>query len=104
MLLPWPQAVTQRLGRAILWAAPFLMKTLSVAGTVAMFLVGGGIITHGIPWLHHLIQNAAAHSAGFAPVVPLLLDGVCGLIADAIVLLLFNAVQKLRGKTAASHS
>jgi hypothetical protein len=97
-------AFTQGIGRAILWAAPFLMKTLSIAGTVAMFLVGGGIITHGIPWLHHLIENVAANSGSFALGVPSLLNGICGLIAGTIVLLLFNALQKFRGKTAAGHS
>jgi hypothetical protein len=69
-----------------------------------MFLVGGGIITHGIPWLYQMIENAAAHSGHFAPIVPALLNGVCGLISGTIVLVLFNTFQKLRGKTAASHS
>ena len=48
------------LGRGILRAAPWLMKALSVAGTAAMFLVGGGILVHGVPWLHHGIEAAAA--------------------------------------------
>ncbi|NQX01480.1 DUF808 domain-containing protein, partial [bacterium] len=55
-------AVPRNLGRAILWFAPFLMKTLSILGTAAMFLVGGGIVTHGIPWLHHAIEQAATQS------------------------------------------
>lgn len=100
-------ALQQRLGRAILWAAPFLMKTLSIAGTAAMFLVGGGIVTHGIPWLHHAIEHAAdslKHAGGLvawlAPIAPSLLDGLCGLIAGTLVLLLFNGIQKLRGKSA----
>ena len=78
----------QRLGRAILWAAPWLMKSLSVLGTAAMFLVGGGIITHGIPWLHHAIEHAAGLGGVLAPVIPSLLDGLCGLIAGTLVLLL----------------
>jgi uncharacterized protein len=41
-------------GKALLWFAPRLMKTLSILGTIAMFLVGGGIIAHGWPWLHHV--------------------------------------------------
>ncbi len=54
------------LGRGILRAAPILMKGLSIAGTVAMFLVGGGILTHGIPALHHWIlhlERGARHPA-----------------------------------------
>lgn len=100
-------AVPRRIGRAILWAAPFLMKTLSVAGTIAMFLVGGGIITHGIPWLHHVIEHAADSlklaggiGAIFATVTPALLNGICGLIAGALALLVFSGIQKLRGKSA----
>lgn len=86
----------QLLGRAILWAAPFLMKSLSVLGTAAMFLVGGGIITHGIPWLHHAIEHLAGMSGVLAPVVPALLDGVCGLVAGSLVLLIVTGVQKWR--------
>ncbi len=93
-------ALSQRLGRGILWAAPFLMKTLSVLGTAAMFLVGGGIVTHGIPPLHHAIEHLA-HGAGFlAPVIPLLLNGLCGLVSGVVVLVLISWIQKLRGKTA----
>ncbi|MGL4400177.1 MAG: DUF808 domain-containing protein [Luteolibacter sp.] len=96
-------ALSQSLGRAILWAAPFLMKTLSVLGTAAMFLVGGGIVTHGIPPLHHAIQHLAEGTGIFAPVIPLLLDGLCGLVSGVIVLLLFSWIQKLRGKTASAE-
>lgn len=92
-------ALSQGLGRGILWAAPFLMKTLSVLGTAAMFLVGGGIVTHGIPPLHHVIEHVA-HGAGFlAPIIPLLLDGLCGLVSGIIVLAVFSGIQRLRGKT-----
>ncbi len=72
------------LGAGILRLAPWLMKGLSVAGTAAMFLVGGGIIGHGIAPLHHAVQALAAASA-----VPLLLslvaDAVTGIVAGAIV-------------------
>jgi uncharacterized protein len=96
-------ALSQGLGRAILWAAPFLMKTLSVLGTAAMFLVGGGIVTHGIPPLHHAIQHLAQSAGVFAPVISLLLDGLCGLVSGVIVLVLFSSIQKLRGKTASAQ-
>ena len=103
-------ALQQKLGRAILWAAPFLMKTLSVLGTAAMFLVGGGIVTHGIAPLHHAIEHLAeslAKSGGFvgwiAPITPTLIHGLCGLIAGALVVLLFTVYQKLRSKSPAAH-
>lgn len=85
-------AFARRTGGAILWAAPFLMKSLSVLGTAAMFLVGGGIVTHGIPFLHHFIE----HSGG--PLVASLLNGLFGLVAGMIVLLVYAGVRKLLGK------
>ena len=91
--------VPRNLGRAILWAAPFLMKTLSVLGTAAMFLVGGGIVAHGIPPLHHAIEQVAHGGGVFAPVIPMLLNGLCGLVSGAVVLLLISGIRKLRGKT-----
>lgn len=99
----------QKLGRSILRAAPFLMKFLSIAGTAAMFLVGGGILTHGISWLHHgigQVTESLARAGGIggflAPITPILLDGLCGLIAGIIVLLLVTGFRKLRGKRGAS--
>ena len=73
------QAFKRALGRGMLAAAPWLMKTLSVAGTAAMFLVGGGILTHGCAPLHHaieaLVQRAQAWGgAGLAALTPLLAD------------------------------
>ena len=91
------------LGRGILRAAPWLMKALSVAGTAAMFLVGGGILTHGVPWLHHRIEAvaeavAAAPALGglFAALTPSLLNGLVGVVAGALVLLGVSTVSKLR--------
>jgi predicted DNA repair protein MutK len=72
-----------------------MMKTLSVVGTAAMFLVGGGILTHGVPVVHHWIEGvgAAAGGAGFA--VPMLLNGVAGIIAGAVVLAVVSVVGKI---------
>ncbi len=90
------QAVSARfqrsLGTGILRAAPYMMKGLSIAGTVAMFLVGGGILTHGIPPLDHLIEGTAEH-AGAVPGVggllaflaPALGNALVGLIAGGVV-------------------
>jgi uncharacterized protein len=91
------------LGRGILAAAPRLMKFLAVAGTAAMFLVGGSIIAHGIPVLHHLagtLKAAAAALPAIGPVAgfltPLLVDAVVGIITGAIVLAVVTLVQRLR--------
>lgn len=93
--------LARKSGRAILWAAPFLMKTLSILGTAAMFLVGGGIVTHGIPWLYHQIESIAGMLGGAGgTVVASLLNGLCGLIAGVLVLLVISAIRKMRGKPA----
>jgi len=98
-------AATRALGNLLLAAAPRLMKALSVIGTVAMFMVGGGIIGHGFGPLHHLTESAAAAVAGvpavggvLATVAPSLIDAVAGVVVGAVVLLAVTLVQKLRGK------
>ena len=92
-------AAAQALGRGLLAAAPKLMKTLSVLGTAAMFLVGGGILVHGIPPLHHAIEHLAQGQAWL--VSALIENGAnagVGVAAGALVLAAVMAVQKLRGK------
>lgn len=88
------------LGRGILRAAPWLMKLLSVAGTVAMFLVGGGILTHNIGPLHHAIAGLAPDGAA-GTVVSMLADLVVGVIVGAIVVAVVAGVQRLRRGAAA---
>ena len=92
-------------GRGVLRVAPWLMKFLSIAGTIAMFLVGGGILTHGIAPLQALIESTTAKAAalgGVGPllgaVTPLLLDAVVGLLAGALVLLVVNGFKKSKSK------
>ena len=91
------------LGRFLLAAAPWLMKALSVAGTAAMFLVGGGILTHGVPWLHHGIETAAGAVANapalggvLAALAPSLANALVGVVAGALVLLGVSMVGKMR--------
>lgn len=72
------------------------MKTLSVAGTSAMFLVGGGILTHGITPLNHGIKALAAKVGGFmASVVPVLRDAVIDVSAGALVMVAVTLVKKV---------
>ena len=85
------------LGRGILWLAPWLMKGLSVAGTIAMFLVGGGILTHGITPLYDLIEQFTTKMTGvLAAIAPLLIDALVGLMTGALVLLVVTLVQRFR--------
>ncbi len=91
--------MTQKLGRGILAGAPWMMKALSVAGTVAMFLVGGGILVHGVPALHHAMASLTQGLAGWiSGVSALALDGLVGLVAGACVLAVVAGAQKLRSK------
>ena len=89
------------LGLAILATAPWLMKGLSIAGTAAMFLVGGGILTHGFPALHHAIEALAARAGSvLGAVTPLLADAVVGIVAGALVLAVVTLVKKMLPKRA----
>ncbi|MDP1742631.1 MAG: DUF808 domain-containing protein [Polaromonas sp.] len=87
----------RRIGRGIVLTAPWLMKGLSVAGTAAMFLVGGGILTHGVPSLGHAIEALAARAGPvLGAVMPLLADALVGMVAGALVLAAVTLVQKIR--------
>jgi predicted DNA repair protein MutK len=66
LLAARPSAAAQTLGRGILAAAPWLMRGLSIAGTAAMFLVGGGIISHELSAVHHLVEYVRH---GLAPLI-----------------------------------
>lgn len=93
---------SRALGRGILWFAPWLMKALSVAGTAAMFLVGGGILVHGIPalehWLHALTgqpEGVSTIKAIVSGVVPALAAAAVGIVAGAIVVTAVNLAKRL---------
>lgn len=94
-------ATLAAIGRGILRAAPWLMKTLAVVGTLAMFLVGGGILVHNVPALHHFVGGLAPTGGALGALVPALGNVVVGVIAGAIVLAAVSVVQKLRGPRAA---
>jgi len=95
----------QSLGRAILVAAPWLMKTLSIAGTAAMFLVGGGILTHGIPALHHFAEMALQGTTGATAVLgSVLFDSLVGILAGMVAVGVMTLVKKWRGTAAQSSA
>ena len=92
-------AVSQAVGRFLLAAAPRLMKLLTVLGTAAMFLVGGGILAHGIAPLHHAIAHLVEGQAWLvAALIENGANALVGVVAGALVLAGVTAVQKLRGK------
>ncbi len=97
------ETIRQRIGYVILQSAPYLMKFLSIAGTIAMFLVGGGILVHGVPPLHHAIESmvhplAEITSIGgvLSSVSTMLLEGFMGVVGGTICLMIVHFVARLR--------
>ncbi|MFY0641477.1 MAG: DUF808 domain-containing protein [Bermanella sp.] len=100
-----PSGLINKLGSGLLWFAPQLMKTLSVVGTTAMFLVGGSILVHGMPFLHHMLndlntwsQTLGAMATISATVLPLLFDFVVGLVLGCLVVLVMNIISAIKRK------
>lgn len=102
-LLQKPDASVLRraLGRGLLVTAPRLMHLLALVGTIAMFMVGGGILVHGWPFAHHLIEGVAASlaplagGAVLAAVTPTLLSALVGVVAGLLLVLPMTLVGKL---------
>ena len=99
-------ALKQSIGRGLLAFAPLLMKTLSIVGTVAMFLVGGGIINHAVPLLHHFTEDTVDHVELIPQVgniigalTPTLINLSIGLVAGFIVLIVVAGIQKFWPKS-----
>lgn len=98
------QRMLQALGRGLLRAAPVLMKVLAVVGTAAMFLVGGGILVHGIGPLHHAVDAVLAQLgtsggalAGVAgTLLPIGVEALTGIVAGALVFLVVGGVARVR--------
>ncbi|MGA9525907.1 MAG: DUF808 domain-containing protein [Myxococcaceae bacterium] len=93
--------LSRLVGRGLLFSAPYLMKVLSIAGTVAMFMVGGGLLTHNFPGAHDVIHSMA-HASGTVPgiggvletIVPSIVDIVAGLVVGTLVLLGVTLVKR----------
>lgn len=101
-LVKQTSTLKQRIGQGLLAFAPKLMKTLTIVGTIAMFLVGGGIINHTIPLFHHFTEDSVdyiEHIPNVGSIIgaltPTLLNFVIGFIAGLIVLVVVSGIQKL---------
>lgn len=89
--------VAKKIGGMLIGMTPYLMKALSILGTVAMFLVGGGIISHGIPFLHHFIEGISPEG-WMGGVVSTVADGIVGIVVGGLVLVVVSLVQKVLKK------
>ncbi len=94
--------VKQKIGVFLLAAAPKLMKFLSIAGTLAMFLVGGGILVHGIDFLHHEVADLAHLTGMFESITTMLLNALVGLVVGVIVVAVVTIIGKVRGNKSSS--
>jgi len=94
--------IQRKLGKYLLAFAPMLMRTLSVVGTLAMFMVGGSIIGHGIPALHHWPEYMAEMPPGLVFITPILIDALVGLIVGAMGFSLLTLTNKIVPKKASS--
>lgn len=88
-------------GRALLIFAPFLMKSLAIVGTIAMFLVGGGILVHSIEPIHHVTSDIIAWANNLvtmdiSTLLSIVIEGIVGVIAGAIVLPIVSFIQRLK--------
>ncbi|OFE43908.1 DUF808 domain-containing protein [Acinetobacter towneri] len=100
----------QRIGSGLLAFAPILMKTLSVVGTAAMFLVGGGIINHAIPFVHHFtedtveyVQHIPTMGSIVGAVTPTLMNFAVGILAGVLVVIMVTLIQKVWPKSKPSQ-
>ncbi|MFM4733568.1 DUF808 domain-containing protein [Aeromonas salmonicida] len=96
-------ALRRAVGQGLLVTAPRLMHLLALVGTIAMFMVGGGILAHGWPFAHHLIEGAAGALATLptvgtvlAAITPTLLNAVAGVVAGLLLVLAMTLVSKLK--------
>lgn len=89
-------SLMQTLGRGLLGFAPIFMRVLGVVGTAAMFLVGGGILLHGIPPLEHLVYDLTHSGTWLASIFKILFDGLTGILAGAIIVGVVTGFQRLR--------
>ena len=93
--------IIRKVGSWLLAGTPYLMRTLSVLGTAAMFLVGGSIISHGIPFFHHISQSILdkfQHLPGGSMLTGIIIDGLIGLLVGAICVALFTLGSKFLPK------
>jgi len=91
----------QKAGTMLVGAAPALMRFLAVAGTAAMFLVGGGILAHGLPFFHHAFEVTATWPV--SRLWPPLMNAGVGLAAGAVILGITALIRKIRDIESREH-
>lgn len=97
------KGIARSVGTLILQGSPYLMRGLSIAGTAAMFLVGGGILVHKVKWIHHAIEpilHSVEHSVPMLKTpTSMLLDGAVGILIGLLVVLCIQWVKQFFPKS-----
>lgn len=94
---PWGR-FKQKAGEGILYIAPKIMRLISVVGMAAMFLVGGGILVHGLPFLHHRVEDLTHGLDGLIGITAVgAANAAVGLVAGALVLAVVEGFKRARG-------
>lgn len=103
--------IQRRFGTWIVWAAPVLMKLLSIVGTAAMFLVGGGIVAHNIDWLHHHVVDLEHHVAEIgtvgpflAAIFPSLVDFIVGILVGFLAVVIVEVAKLGYNRATGNHT
>ncbi|MEZ4222338.1 MAG: DUF808 domain-containing protein [Polyangiaceae bacterium] len=107
----WGLSLSQRsssgarsLGHALLWLSPWLLRVLGILGTAAMFLVGGGIITHGVAPLAALSKGIASASGAVSVAVPTLFDAIVGIALGGILVAIVSLAKRVLKRGAADEA
>lgn len=100
------RTIGKPLGRFLLWFAPVLMRVLAVVGTIAMWVVGGSIYAHGLPFLHHMSETVIGTVSSVAVAGPALavlglplFDGVVGVVVGSVLVGLFMLGKLVLGRS-----
>lgn len=101
------KSALRAVGRGLLRGAPYLMKGLAIAGTLAMFLVGGGIVSHGLPPVHHFAESIPSRAKAIGgtlvgAIAPSLFEGLVGLLTGALILLMVEVSKRAYGRLRAT--
>lgn len=91
-------APLKQLGLGLVVTAPVLMKLLSIFGTIAMFLVGGGIVLHGVPPLEHWVTATLSEWGAVGRVLHMLAPALVGVIVGALAVMLYLLTKKIFAK------
>ena len=97
LLIRQSYSVSRAIGHTIIRITPWIMRFLAIAGTVAMFLVGGGIVLHNIPPIHHAVTHWIHQMTPKASTILMTLaNGLCGIITGLIILAVVTGARVVK--------